>query len=97
MNKDKVNAEIIGVLMTLGNNYTDQIPSHIMKYLIDNCDRSNIPNIDINKRIEEQNISKEARTFLTMLKLKYWCKSQVEKENLIKLLKENEKKKNGAM
>ena len=93
MNSAKVNGEIMGVLTALGNTYINRIPSQIMKYLIENCDMQSIPYIDINKRIEEQNISKDARVFLTMLKLKYWCESEEEKENLINLLNDNEKRK----
>ena len=88
----KVNAEILAVLMALGDKYINKIPSTVMDYLTNNSDLSAMPSIDANKRIEEQNISKEARAFLTMLKLKYWCKSEEEKENLLKLLDENEKK-----
>lgn len=88
----KVNAEVLAVLMALGDKYINKVPVQVMQYLTDNSDMSQIPYIDPNKRIEEQNISKDARAFLTMLKLKYWCKSEEEKENLLKLLDMNEKK-----
>lgn len=88
----KVNAEILAVLMALGNKYINKLPSSVMQYLTNNFDVNSMPAIDATKRIEEQNISKDARAFLTMLKLKYWCKSEEEKENLLNLLNENEKK-----
>ena len=94
MDDSIVNAEVIGVLMALGNRYISKIPTSVIKYFIDNCDKNSIPSIDPNKRIEELNISKDARILLTVLKLKYWCKSDEEKENLMKILNENEKKKN---
>lgn len=92
MNNSKVNAEVLGVLMALGNKYIDRLPEQVMKYLTQNADVNSIPAIDANLRIEEQNISKDARVFLTMLKLKYWCKSETEKDELINLLKENDDK-----
>ena len=92
MNNQKLNAEILGVLMALGYNYISKIPENIIQYLIKNCDVYKIPPIDINQRIEEQNVSDEARAFIIMLKLKYWCKTEKEKEDLIKVLSENEKK-----
>ena len=95
MNNPKVNGEIMGVLTALGNTYINKIPPQIMKYLTENCDMENIPNIDLNKRIEEQNISKDARVFLTMLKLNYWCNTEEEKNSLINLLNENENRKKG--
>ena len=90
-NNNKVNAEILGVLMALGDKYINKLPSSVMQYLIQNSDKNLIPNIDKNKRIEEQNISKDARIFLTMLKLKYWCVSEDDNEHLLKLLGMNEK------
>ena len=88
-----INAEVLGVLMALGDKYINKIPSQVMEYITHNCDMNSIPAIDVNKRIEDQNISKEARSFLTVLKLKYWCKSEDDKNALLKLLDENEKKK----
>lgn len=88
----KTNTEVLAVLMALGDKYINKIPEVVMKYLTDNADADLMPYIDPQKRIEEQNISKEARAFLTMLKLKYWCKSEEEKENLLKILDMNEKK-----
>lgn len=92
MNNEKVNSEVLCVLMALGDTYVNKIPSQVMQYLIKNSKKDYIPEIDKNKRIEEQNISKEARVFLTMLKLKYWCKTEEEKEVLLNILNENEKK-----
>ncbi len=92
MNNEKVNSEVLCVLMALGDTYVNKIPSQVMQYLIKNSKKDYIPEIDKNKRIEEQNISKEARIFLTMLKLKYWCKTEEEKEVLLNILNENEKK-----
>lgn len=92
MNNEKVNSEVLCVLMALGDTYVNKIPSQVMQYLIKNSKKDYIPEIDKNKRIEEQNISKEARVFLTMLKLKYWCKTEEEKEILLNILNENEKK-----
>ena len=87
----EIYSEVLGVLLALGNKYVKKLPSTMMPYLMKNCNFDSIPVIDKNKRIEEQNISEDARIFLTMLKLKYWCDSEEEKNELIKLLKENER------
>lgn len=97
MNNNKVNAEVLSVLLALGDKYINKLPSTVMQYLIQNSDKNLMPNIDANKRIEEQNISKDARAFLTMLKLKYWCKSEDEKKELLSLLGTNEKKQQEEM
>ena len=49
-------SEVVGVLLALGNKYIKKLPSTMMPYLMENCNSSNIPKIDRNKRLEEQNI-----------------------------------------
>lgn len=87
----KIYSEVLGVLLALGNKYVKKLPATIMPYLMKNCNFDSIPVIDKNKRIEEQNISEEARMLLTMIKLKYWCDYEEEKSEIIKILNENEK------
>lgn len=83
-------SEVLGVLLALGNKYIKKLPSTMIPYLMENCNRNNIPKIDKNKRIEEQKISEDARIYLTMIKLKYWCTSEEEKKEIIQILKNNE-------
>lgn len=87
----KTYSEVLGVLLALGNKYVKRLPDDMLPYLMKNCDIHNIPQIDRNKRIEEQNISEDARILLTMIKLKYWCDSEEEKNEIINILKDNEK------
>lgn len=82
--------EVLGVLLALGNKYVEKIPSKIMDFLMQNCDFNNIPKIDRNIEIQNQNISEGAKIFLIMLKLKYWCNSEDEKLEIYRILKENE-------
>ena len=91
LSQDKVNAEVLGVLMGLGIEYINKVPESLMDYLTKNCDKESIPQIDRKKPIDEQPISREARSFIIMLKLQYWCNSAEEREEIIKKLKENEK------
>ena len=48
---------------------------------------------DKDKPLQEQNISKDARVLLTILKLQYFCETEEEKENLVQMLRDNEAKK----
>ena len=82
--------EVLGVLLALGNKYVEKIPSKIMDFLMENCDFNNIPKIDRNIEIQNQNISEDSKIFLIMLKLKYWCNSEDEKLEIYRILKENE-------
>jgi len=87
----EVYSQVLGVLLALGDKYMQKIPKNMMLYLKKNSDYNSIPQIDRNKSIEEQNISEDARAFLIMLKLKYWCESEEEKKEVIRTLKDNEK------
>ena len=89
-NEKKIYSEVLGVLLTLGNDYCEKVPSKVFTFLEDNCDHENIPEYDKNTRIEDLNISEEARMFLVMLKIKYWCKDEKEREEVRNLLKDNE-------
>ena len=88
---NEVYSEVLGVLLALGNKYVGKLPLDLMQFLIENSTNATIPVIDRNKGIEEQDISEEARIFLTMLKMKYWCETEDEKNEILDTLKENEK------
>lgn len=91
---EKVYSEVLGVLLALGDSYYSKVPETILTFLKDNCDHGYLPEYDRDKRIEELDISEEARMFLTMLKIKYWCKDEEEKNEVRKLLKLNQDKYN---
>lgn len=91
---EKVYSEVLGVLLALGDSYYSKVPENILTFLKDNCDHGYLPEYDRDKRIEELDISEEARMFLTMLKIKYWCKDEEEKNEVRKLLKLNQDKYN---
>ena len=90
MDVTKVNAEVLGVLMALGIEYMNKLPSSVMDYLTKNSKAEDVPNIDASKPINEQPISKDAKAFLLTLKLQYFCNSKSEKESLINELLKNE-------
>lgn len=91
MDAIKVNTELVGILMTLGDEYISKLPFSVWQYLIANYDKDKMVLYDKNKPLQEQNISKDARVLLTILKLQYFCETEEEKENLVKMLRENEK------
>lgn len=92
--EEKICTETIGVLRAIEKSYSEALPPEIIEYLLLTCDVDNIPQLDSNKGINEQNISEDTKAFLTILKLKYWCKTQEEKNELLKKVQENEEKYN---
>jgi len=89
MDKQKINAEVLGALKASGDAVISRIPKSILDYLEKNCNKDEIPQYDQTKTIDDVDISKEARTFLTMLKLQYLCETEEEKEKLMKQIISN--------
>lgn len=89
--EEKICTETVGVLRAIEKSYSEALPLKVIEYLLLTCDIDNIPEYDSNKEINEQNISEDTKAFLTLLKLRYWCKTQEQKEELLKKIQENEK------
>lgn len=96
-NDSRIYSEVLGVLLALGDDYYGRIPSNVTDFLKENCDHEYLPDYDRDTRIEDLDISDEARMFLIFLKMKYWCKDEAEKNELKKVLKDNETKFNSEM
>ena len=88
---DRTYSEIVGVLFALGNKYISKLPETLISNLMKKTYGKEIPHIDKEKRIEEQNFTEDTYTFLTMLKLNYWCETEEEKNELIEILRNNER------
>ena len=88
-NFEKVSAEVYAVLKEIPKSQINEIPPKVIKMFEENKNYSNEIKIDINKKIEEQNISKEAKDIIFLIGLNYWLTEEERKEVLIKL-KENE-------
>ena len=88
----KVYSEVYAVLVALGVGYIDRIPNDFLEFLRNQQDLSYKPEIDDNKALNEQNISKETLAMIAMLELEYWCNSDEEKAELLQLLGKNEQK-----
>lgn len=82
MTEEKMNAEILSVLLALGPRYVEKIPEEMITHMTNHCDKSAMITVDVNIPIQNQPISKEAKTFLAMLKLQYWCDSNEERRKL---------------
>ncbi len=93
MDEQAINTEVVGVLMTLGDTYISKLPFEVWQYLMNHSNKSQIRMYDRDKGIQEQDISKDARVLLTVLKLQYFCDTPEEKEALISVLRKNENKK----
>lgn len=91
MNLPKMYSEVCAVLTVLGSEYINKIPTKIYKYMLSQKDNNIQISYNVNKIIDEQEISKEALMFISYLNLQYWC-SEEEKQELLKIYKQNDTK-----
>ena len=55
-------------------------------------DKNYQPNINPNISLAEQNLQRKTLALLAMLNLNYWCKDENEKQEMLKMYSENDKK-----
>ena len=84
-------SEVYEILMHMDKEDQNKIPEKAMKFLNDNRYRDYKSIIDYSKSLSEQKISKETLSLLTAYYLMGFCKTDAEKMEVIKILKENEK------
>lgn len=85
-------SEVYEILKLVDKEYFDKIPKKFVEFLKREKDNNYIPNINENIPLEEQKLLNDTINILAMIKLDYWCSSEEEKSELLKLLNENEKK-----
>ena len=88
----KAYSEVYEILKLVDKEYFDKIPKKFVEFLKREKDNNYIPNINENIPLEEQKLLNDTINILAMIKLDYWCSSEEEKSELLKLLNENEKK-----
>ena len=83
--------EINKIFSYLPSEYVEKIPIKLRKFFKDVESKEYIPNIDPNKRINQQNLKPKTEILLTIIYRNYWCNEQ-ERAELDKKLIENDKK-----
>lgn len=87
----KAYSAVYEILKLVDKEYFDKIPKKFVEFLEREKDNNYIPNINENIPLEEQKLLNDTINILAMIKLDYWCSSEEEKSELLKLLNENEK------
>ena len=83
--------EVYAVLCALGDDYVAKVPMDLLN-LIATKKSDNYVYIDQNKRLEDQNLTRETHMFIAMLHYDYWCETEEEKQKLTQILEDNEQK-----
>ncbi len=89
----KAYAEVDVILSYMDNIYIEKIPLEVRKLFKDERLQGYEPKINPKIPLDEQNLQTKTYTILAMLNLNYWCEDEKEKQELIEIYAENDKKK----
>ena len=85
-------AEVDTILNFMDKEYISEIPEKLRNMFREKKAKDYIKNIVPSKPLEEQELKDETLSILAVLNYNYWCKDESEKEKLLKLYADNEKK-----
>ena len=91
-NLSKSYTEILLILSYMEQEYIDMIPKKLLELFNKEKDKNYQPKINPNISLAEQNLQRKTLALLAMLNLNYWCKDEKEKEEMLKIYSENDKK-----
>lgn len=86
----KTYSEIYCLLKCFPEEYINKIPNKLLDLIQNKIDSKYFIEVDINKSLEEQNISQDTKNMLVVLKYNYWSNEE-EKIQITEQLNENEK------
>jgi hypothetical protein len=84
-------SEVYSYLNALGEEFIERIPEEKYREIIERKDNNYIPKYHIDDFEDETTISKEAKSIIAFYHINYWCDSKEERNQIIKILDENEK------
>lgn len=88
----KAYAEVDKILSFMEEIYVEKIPNKMREMFKNEKLQNYEPEIDLRIPLEEQNLQRKTYVILAMLNLNYWC-DENEKQELLKLYAENDRKK----
>ena len=86
-------SEVDAIINLMDIKYREKIPKKLLNLISENKDNNNIVNFNIDKALDEQNISPKALAILAVINYNYWCTDEKEKSELIKRYYINEEEK----
>ena len=85
-------SEVYSILNMLGDEYKNKLPDNLIEMIKKEKQDSYDPKYDLNTEFQNLNIKKDTLAMIALFHLNYWCKTEEEKDSLIKILKENQEK-----
>ena len=89
----KAYAEVDEILPFMEDVYIDKIPKKLRELFKNERLEDYKSNIDPKIPLDEQKLQKKTFSILAMLNLNYWCEDEKEKQDLIAIYAENDRKK----
>ena len=91
-NLKKAYSEIYEILNLMEKEYVNKVPPKLRDlFKMEKEDNFSV-NINIDKPLENQNLQKDTLTILAVLYINYWSESDEEKQELIKLFRDVDKR-----
>ena len=91
-NLKKAYSEIYEILNLMEEEYVNKVPQKLRDlFKMEKEDNFSV-NINIDKPLENQNLQKDTLTILAILYINYWVESDEEKQELIKLFRDVDKR-----
>ena len=88
----EVYCEVDAILEMMEEKYVNKVPSQLRELFKEQKDKKYEPKIYANIPLTEQNLKRKTIVILAMLNLNYWCEDEKEKQDLIQMYAENDKK-----
>lgn len=86
--------EVNTIFNLMEKEYIIKIPNKLKQFICNNMDKNYIPNINVNKKLSEQNIKQDTKILLSLIYRNYWCDEEKRKILLEKeIISENKKNK----
>ena len=85
--------EILTIINNMELQYKEKVPKKLIDFFERNKLKEYVFYIDFTKPLKEQKFSEKTLPLLAMINLNYWCESKEEKQALLDLYNENDRKK----
>lgn len=85
-------AEVVEVLDNMSLEDRNKIPKKVYDFFIEKSSKDYIKHLNKNIALCKQDIREDTKEILAILLTNYWCKTENEKNDLLKLFRENELK-----
>lgn len=87
-----VYAEIDEILKNMDEKYVQKIPQKLRDLIQNEKSLDYKPNIKVDEDLNKQGLHRKTLVMLAMFNLNYWCENEEEKNNLLLLYSDNDKK-----